>query len=705
MAFVAVSELEHLGFLIDLGVVLGAGVIATLLMASLRLPAVTGLLLAGAICGPLGPLNDLLHIDQQTIMTLAEVGVVLLLFTIGLEFPLSRFLRIGKTLALGGSLQVGLTTLAVIGIALLAGEQLRYVLPVAFAVALSSTAIVLRGLSDRGEIDAPHGRFIVGTLLFQDLCVIPMMLTLPVLAGSGSALDILKNTGISLGLAAAAVVVTYLVSRVVLPPLLRRVDKTRSRESFVLAILAICIAIALATSYAGLSLALGAFLAGIVIADSPFASRALTEVMPLRDVLTGLFFISLGMMFDYRTVIEGPLVVLGIFLAIFFGKALLATLAALVMRFPARAAIVAGFGLAQFGEFGFVLLNAAGAQKVADGPPLFDPRGDGRWLWAAALITMFVTPLVLRFSPHLAAGAKLFRPLEKLLGVRGIDEPASGDQGLEGHVVIAGYGVSGHMIANALKTVGVPYLILEMNAENVRMARLNKEPAYYADVTSEEALHHANIEKARAFVLSINDPAAAQRAIDTMKRVAPDVPVLVRARYLAEREALLKMGANDVVSGELESAVEIMARVLRMMDIPRNLIDREVALVREKTQLSARAATVPRATLMAFSFLKDLKIESFLVEKNTAAAGKSLLELQLRSKAGATVIAVNRGANIMDNPDPAMLLQPGDIVYLLGALEQVRDAICLMDIGATWAEDTIARHTLVRRKDAAGQER
>lgn len=673
MSWLASSDLSHFKFLIDIGVVLGVGVVASLVMATMRLPAVTGLLLAGAICGPFG-FNFVS--DKATIDTLAEVGVVLLLFTIGLEFPLSRFVKIGKTLAIGGSLQVGLTSAAVIGVCMLVGLEFKFAVPIAFAVALSSTAIVLRGLSDRGEIDAPHGRFIVGTLLFQDLCVIPMMLILPVLGGSGSFGEIARNTAISLGLATAAVVLTYVVSRLVLPPLLRRVDKTRSRESFTMAILAICIAIAQATGYAGLSLALGAFLAGIVIADSPFATRALTEITPLRDVLTGLFFISLGMMFDWRAVTEGPLVVGGIFLAIFFGKAILATLAAMVMRFPPRAAIVAGFGLAQFGEFGFVLLNTAAGLDV----PLFDAQGEGRSLWAAALLTMFITPLVLRFSPQLAAGALLLRPLERLLGVS-VNQPDAEAKSIEGHIVIAGYGISGRMIASALKSVNVEYVILDMNAESVALAQKAGEVAYYADVTSEEALHHAHVEHAKAFVLTINDPGAAMRAIDTLKRVAPKVPMLVRARFVTEQATLIKQGATDVVSAELESAVEIMARVLRLMDVPRNVIDREVAMVREQTQNSARTGTLPRAKLADFGALASLKIESYQLTEDSFAKGKSLADLRLRTVCGASVIALARAGKVVDNPRPTEPLLDMDVIYLVGSLEQIRDALIYLDSG------------------------
>jgi monovalent cation:H+ antiporter-2, CPA2 family len=518
------------------------------------------------------------------------------------------------------------------------------------------------------------------------------MLALPVLAGSGTIGEIATDAAISLGLAAGAVVLTYVVARLILPILLRGVDRARSRESFVLAILSICIAIALATGYAGLSLALGAFLAGIVIADSPFANRALTEIMSLRDVLTGLFFISLGMKFDWRAVTDGPLIVGGLFLAIFFGKAILATLAAMFMRFPPRAAIIAGFALAQFGEFGFVLLNTAA------GMDLFDIAGDGRWLWAAALITMFFTPLVLRFSPHLAAGAKLLKPLERLLGARGMDEPSKTDEKLSGHVVVAGYGVSGRAVAGALKTVGVPYLILEMNAETVRAAQQAGEPAYYADVSSEEALHHARVDHARAFLLTINDPGAIKRTIDAVRRVAPEIPILVRARFLVERDTLIKAGATDVVIGELEAAVEILARVLRLMQIPRNMIDRELALVRDKTQQSTRPRQVPRATLAETDVLGGLKVETYQVTPESATRGKSLKELALRTLSGAQVIAMSRKGNVIDNPAPDMPFEEGDILYLLGALQQVRTAIVVLDTGNMPPPDIMGDATRIWRK-------
>ncbi|MBK9973975.1 MAG: cation:proton antiporter [Planctomycetes bacterium] len=673
MILLSAGDMARFQTLQEIGVLMAVGVVAALVMARLKLPAVAGMLVAGAICGPYGMR---LVSDPESISLLAEIGVVLLLFTIGLEFPLSRFLRIGKPLLIGGTLQVSLTVVAALGVGLACGLPFRAALPVAFAVSLSSTAVVLRGLQDRGEVDAPHGRFIVGTLIFQDLCVIPMLLALPVLAGAGDALTLAKNIGLALGQAALAVVATYLVAKMVLPVLLRRVDATRSREIFILAILTVCIGIAFATEYAGLSMALGAFLAGIVLAESPYANRALSDVLPLRDVLNALFFISLGMLFDWRTLLDAPLIVLGIFAGLVIGKGLLATIAAMFMRFPARAAIVAGLGLAQFGEFGIVIMKTAGALD------LMSLGQEGRWISAAAVLSMFVTPLVLRFSPHLAAGARLLRPLERLLGVRGVDSPARDLEEASHHVVVAGYGVGGRAVVSALKAVGVRYVVLDMNAETVRAARLQKEPVYYADVTSEEALHHARVRHAAAFVLTINDPGAAHRTLDAVHRYAPETPIVVRTHYLGAGDQMRKQGATEVVSEELEAAVEIMARVLRMLNVPRNVIDREVALVRDNTQGSARSSTLPRPKLPDLQELADLKVESVLVSATCFSRGKTLLDLNLRARTGASVIALRRDGLLASQPRPDDPLAEGDILYLVGSLEDIRNAMTYLESGS-----------------------
>ncbi|MBM3985874.1 MAG: sodium:proton exchanger [Planctomycetes bacterium] len=541
-----------LPFLDDLALVALVAVVTTVALSRWRLPLVAGLLLAGALVGPAG--FGLVR-DLHAIEVLAEVGVVLLLFTIGLEFSLARLARIWRMVAIGGTVQVALTVLATLGLALALGWSAPRGVFLGCLFALSSTAIVLRALSERSELDAPHGRFIVGVLLFQDLCVVPMVLAVPVLAGAGGEAP---GQAIALALleAAGVVLATVVVARRVLPPLFAKVDRARSREIFLLAVVGLCLGTAWLTASAGLSTALGAFVAGVVLADTDYGERALGDMLPFRDVLTSLFFVSLGMLFDIGAVLAAPLAVVGFLAVLLLVKGAVATAAALAMQFPARAAWLAGVGLAQFGEFGFVLL------RQGQGVGLVDATLATQVL-DAGVISMFLTPLLVRLAPHVTAGERLLRPLERRLGVRGVDE-APDEAELTGHVLIVGFGLAGRRLAAALRDAGKPYAVLELNAERVRQAREDGERIWYADVTSPEAMHHAGLARATAVVLLINDPFAARRALHAMRTLAPDVPVLVRCRYDAERAALEQLGAREVVVEEVEAANEMVRRTLQL---------------------------------------------------------------------------------------------------------------------------------------------
>lgn len=674
----------HVPLLDELAIVAALAVAVTVILSKLRLPTVAGLLAAGALLGPFGLR---LVRSVHSIEILAEVGVVLLLFSIGLEFSLARLRDIFKSVALGGALQVGLTTAAAAGVALACGEPASRAIFYGFVFALSSTAIVLRALAERRELDAPHGRFIVGTLIFQDLCVVPMVLIVPLLGKGASASSAAQSVGLALGKAALVVVGTVLVARVVVPRVLGWVDASRSREVFLLAILGLCIGTAWLTSLAGLSLALGAFLGGMVVADTEYGHRAMGDILPLRDAFVSIFFVSLGMLFDARAVASQPVLVGVLTFGFLIAKGALATGSAMAMRFPARAAWLAGAGLAQFGEFGFVLTRMAQDSGVIDDAAT-------RPLLAAGIISMFATPLLVRAAPHITAGERMLAPLERLIGVRSIDEADEGTK-LEGHVVLVGFGVAGRIAARALHDCGRTFVVLELNAENVRQGKKMGLPVYYADATSEEALHHAHVEDAALVVLLMNDPKAAERVVDTLRRVADGVPVLMRARYLAERDALLAMGAREVVAEEVEGAVEILTRVLRRLEVPRNVIDESLERARRETQLSSRQPTVPRAALRDVGGLGDLKIESALVREGSAAAGASLVALRLRSVTGALVVGVRRGDVLLEQPDPNVPLEVGDVVYLVGTREALERAVRLFDVarsdGATDSTPASAR--------------
>lgn len=424
----------HVPLLDELAIIAGLAVLVTVLLARLQLPTVAGLLLAGALLGPFG-LGVVTSV--HSIEVLAEIGVVLLLFSIGLEFSLTRLRNIFRQVALGGAIQVVLTVLVTASVAVVVGQTWGLGLFYGFIFALSSTAIVLRALSERRELDAPHGRFIVGTLIFQDLCVVPMVLIVPVLGAAGASGDAATDIAIALGKATVVVVGTVALARFVVPQILAWVDASRSREVFLLAILSLCIGTAWLTSQAGLSLALGAFLGGMVVADTEYGHRAMGDILPLRDAFVSIFFVSLGMLFDVNAVAEHPVLVAALLSGFLLAKGFLATIAAMVMRFPSRVAWLSGVGLAQFGEFGFVLARLGEDSGVVTESEL-------QPLLAAGIFSMFLTPLLVRAAPHVTAGERLLAPLERLIGVKSVDE-VDEDDGLtapRNQVVIVGFGVA-----------------------------------------------------------------------------------------------------------------------------------------------------------------------------------------------------------------------------------------------------------------------
>ncbi len=551
--------MEEITVLRDLLLIFAIGVGVAFTLKKFGVPSLAGFIVAGILIGPnaLGVIPN-----AHDVELLAEIGVVLLLFGIGLELSLDKLRRVWKPVLIGGTLQVGLSIAATTGVAMAFDLPMGKSIFLGCMVAISSTAIVLRGLEHRGEIDAPHGRFALGILVFQDLCVVPMMLAIPLLAGTGGGG---WAPVLSMGKAALVVGGVVVASRIVVPWFLHLIAHTRQRDLFVLAVFLVCIGTAWVVSLFGISLALGAFLAGLVVASSDYRHQAMADLIPFREVLASLFFISVGMLLDPAALFKDPLPIFGLFAAILFGKALIILFVGLVMRIPLRVTLITGMILSQIGEFLFVLARAAEGTGLLDGSLTSQ-------LMAAAILSMLVTPLLMYVSPKFAAGVTKFGILQRYLGVDGGEEKGDSKR-LSDHVIIAGYGVAGEELASALRLQDVPYVIVEFNAETVRNLRQKKEPVFFGDVTSEEVLHRLGVHRAKEMVIVISDSDAALRALGTARRLVPELPVLVRARYVGEVPELMDAGATSVVPSEYESAVEIVSQVLLRHGIARDHID------------------------------------------------------------------------------------------------------------------------------------
>ncbi len=656
--------MSDINVLEQLLIVLTATLAIVFLFQKLRLPPIVGFLLAGIIIGPDG--TALIQSGDQ-VEALAQVGVVLLLFTIGLEFSLSQLLPLRLTMIGAGILQIVLTTLAVAVASLWSGEPLRVGLFNGFLVSLSSTAIVLKIYSERREVHSLQGRLATGILLFQDLCIVPMVLLIPVLAQSTSASWPLVGWALVKALLFLSAIV--LGARFLLPRLLRQVALLKNRELLMLLVVSVCLGTAWLTAQAGLSLALGAFIAGLVISESEFSHQIIADVLPLRDCFSGIFFISIGMLLDldflardFTGALINLLWVVGI-------KAAVIVLVIGALYRSLRLGVALGMSLAQVGEFSFILAD------IGRGYGLLGPTQEQPFL-AAAILSMIATPFLIQSARRWSFG------LEKLAGLppgKGAGPEKGGSEPDAGHVIVVGYGLNGQNLARVLKEVGIPYRILDMDPDAVRRARAAGEPISFGDGTRPELLAAVAIDRARVLVIAISDPAATAYMVSQARRLRPDLHVIVRTRYLAEIEHLYRLGANQVIPEEFETSVEIFARVLQEYHLPRNVISLQVDLIRKEHYGTLRGLRFEGKRLDELSqFLTGTTTDTLLILEDSPAAGQELEKLDLRSRSGVTVIAVVRAGQSIHNPGPGFRLAVGDILVLLGSHKELDEAALLL---------------------------
>src|SRR5688572_26917262 len=452
----------------DLLLLLLASVPIVFIFRRLRLPSIVGFMITGVLIGPHGLA---LIRDVHAIEVLAEIGVALLLFTIGLEFSLRRLLDMKRLVLLGGGLQVTFTVLAVMAIAYLLGRPLNQAIFFGFLFALSSTAIVLKSYIDSAEIDAPHGRAGVGILLFQDLSIVPMMLMVPILSGTGGVS--VGRISITLGIALATIAAIIFTARTVVPGLLYQIVRLRSPELFIISVVLLILGTSWLTSQVGLSLALGAFIAGLVLSESDYSHQIVADILPFRDVFNSIFFMSIGMLLSVTALSADLLTVLAWVGALTVGKALVVFGVVRLLGYSLRISTMTALGLAQIGEFSFILAKTGLEQNIL-------AESDYQRFLAASILSMIATPFLIKLAPRVGYALQSMFSSHSVLEVSevGFDpEPSK----LRDHVIIIGYGLNGRNLARVLRRTDIPYVVLELNAEAVREEHQQGEPIVYGE--------------------------------------------------------------------------------------------------------------------------------------------------------------------------------------------------------------------------------
>ncbi len=646
-------------FLDDIVIIIGLSALVLYLCHRLDLPAIVGYLLTGLLTGPYG---FKLVGNLEAVQKLAEIGVVALLFTIGLEFSFRNLVQLRRTALLGGTLQVLLTLVVAAAISNGLGQPPEQAIFIGFLTALSSTAIVMKLLQDRAEVETPHGGGALGILIYQDLIVVPMMLLLPFLGGTaqGSSDDLLivlaKETGLILMLVVAA--------KWVVPWTLFKATQTQSREIFLLTIVLIGLAVAWLTHAAGLSLAVGAFIAGLVISESEYSHQAMGNVVPFRDIFASFFFVSIGMLLDLRFLAEHLVYVFFLAGGIILVKSLVATTAFLFVGLPMRVAALAGLILGQIGEFSFILAEVGRKYGLL-------AADINQEFLAYSVLTMMATTLLFRIS-HPVAERIARLPLPRRFKRGALPTVGTRRFHEKDHLVIVGFGVYGQNIARAAREAKIPYAVLDMNADLVRKQRQKGEPIYYGDATHETVLQHVNIRQARILVVVISDVAAARRITDLGRRLNHRLHIIVRTRFIQEIGPLLDTGANEVIPEEFETSVEIFSRILSRYLLPENEIQRFVDDIRSDSysmfrNLSKHATSCPNIG----ACMPDMDLRSLRVHETSSLAGQTIAEANLGSRYGITVLAVRRDTEIISIPPADFDLKPEDILFLAGPPEKI----------------------------------
>ena len=656
--------MHELPLLINIAVALGVAFIGGILARRIGLPAIVGYMLAGIAIGPFTP--GFVG-DAETIGQLAELGVIFLMFGVGLHFSLDDFWKV-RSIAIPGSLgRMAMMTLLGFLLSQWWGWTSTAGLVMGLAISIASTVVLMRGLMDNGLLNTPHGQAAIGWVVVEDLATVLILVLMPTLANSSGVFD-WGELSLTLLKAAGFVALALFAGTRLIPWILLRIAHTRSRELFILAILAIALGIALsAAELFGVSLALGAFVAGVVVNESPLSHQVGADIFPFREAFAVLFFVSIGMLVNPIYLFNNVGHILALTALIVVGKSMLTLLLGLVFPWQAQTALVVGAGLSQIGEFSFILGQTGASLGLLN-------QDQYSLILAGALLSITVNPLMFRLIPRTEKFLQKIPWLWSLLDRHHMMSHTPGET-IEGHVVIVGYGRVGQHIVDVLGEISVPRLVIDADSQRIEELSRRGIPNLYGDASNSEVLTHARLERARALVVAGPDESASELVVAAARDIAPGLPIIARATTQDGIDRLAEFGAQDVIHPELEGGLEIMRHTLLALGFPVQEIMQYIDLVRsDHYDMQVNTAEEHRLLHDLIHASRNIEVVWLTLAPEHPFVGQTLASANLRARTGASVVAILRAGQLMANPKSMTIFLAGDRVGIIGDKEEIEAA-------------------------------
>ena len=656
--------MHEVTLLINIVVALVVAFIGGVIARRIGLPTIVGYLLAGIAIGPFTP--GFVG-DTGTISQLAELGVIFLMFGVGLHFSLNDLWKV-RAVAIPGAIgQMLFTTLLAFGLSQLWGWTISSGIVLGLAISIASTVVLLRGLMDNGLLNTPHGQAAVGWLVLEDLATVLILVLMPTLANTTGAFD-WQGLAWTLLKASAFILLLLFVGKRLIPWILLRIAHTRSRELFILAILAITLGTALgAAELFGVSFALGAFVAGVVVSESPLSHQVGADVFPFREAFAVLFFVSIGMLVNPIYLFNNIGHVLALTALIVVGKSIVTLLLGMIFPWQGRTALVVAAGLSQIGEFSFILGQAGISLELLH-------QDQYSLILAGALLSITINPMMFRLIAPAENWLQKLPALWRLID-RHRPTPLPAEEKIEGHVVIVGYGRVGRHIVNLLGQMSIPHLVIDSDAERIDEINQRKIPSLYGDASNSEVLTHAGLEHARALVVAGPDEAASELVVAAARDISATLPIIARATTEEGIKHLAELGAQDVIHPELEGGLEIVRHTLLKLDFPLQEIIRYMDAVRnDHYDMQVNTEEEHRFLHELINAMANIEVIWLRLPTGNPLVGQTLAEANLRARTGASVVAIIRNKQAMANPKSHTVFEAEDRIGFIGDKEQIEAA-------------------------------